>query len=183
MTSSSSRRSRRQGRRERPRQRAPGALWARFRLGQDGPGLGLSVKPRQTDAADRFVAREANGHNAEGFSRQRQSIEESPRCRTFLVMVRIVARTSRLYRPRPRARPRRLLKLLRWPADIVRFYRGGLSLISNSAESEPTGKFGHCLLEEAPQPRRPDSAESHPSPANLQDHVSWARNVLTVEHT
>ena len=39
-----------------------------------GPGLGASGtdgQPRQTDAVDQFVAREANGYKAEGFSRQR----------------------------------------------------------------------------------------------------------------
>ena len=42
------------------------------------------VQPRQTDAVDQFVAREANGYKAEGFSRQRvlcQGIIESPRHR------------------------------------------------------------------------------------------------------
>ena len=29
------------------------------------------MQPRQTDAVDQFVAREANGYKAEGFSRQR----------------------------------------------------------------------------------------------------------------
>ena len=34
-----------------------------------GPGQ-RRVQPRQTDAVDQFVAREANGYKAEGFSRQ-----------------------------------------------------------------------------------------------------------------
>ena len=44
-------------------------LWA-FRLGT-GWASDCRVQPRQTDAVDQFVAREANGYKAEGFSRQR----------------------------------------------------------------------------------------------------------------
>ena len=56
-------------------------------------GLGLGL-PGQTDAVDQFVAREANGYKAEGFSRQRVLIsmnrnEESslPGITSMLVML------------------------------------------------------------------------------------------------
>ena len=48
------------------------ALWA-FRLGTDRDS-DCRMQPRQTDAVDQFVTREANGCNAEGFSRQRDFI-------------------------------------------------------------------------------------------------------------
>ena len=51
------------------------ALWA-FRL-RTGWASDCRVQPRQTDAVDQFVAREANGYKAEGFSRQRVYINES----------------------------------------------------------------------------------------------------------
>ena len=44
-------------------------LWA-FRLGI-GWDSDCRVQPRQTDAVDQYVAREANGYKAEGISRQR----------------------------------------------------------------------------------------------------------------
>ena len=46
-----------------------GTLWAfRLRAGRDSD---CRVQPRQTDAVDQFVAREANGYKAEGFTRDR----------------------------------------------------------------------------------------------------------------
>ena len=48
---------------------AGSSLWA-FRLGT-GWASDCRVQPRQTDAVDQFVAREANGYKADGFSRNR----------------------------------------------------------------------------------------------------------------
>ena len=72
------------------------ALWA-FRLGL-GWASDCRVQPGQTDAVDPFVAREANGYKAEGFSRQRVFISMNhneewslpciTRCRASLVMPR-----------------------------------------------------------------------------------------------
>ena len=48
-------------------------------LARDGPGLGASPGI-QTDAVDQFVAREANGYKADGFSRH------GVLCRSFMSM-------------------------------------------------------------------------------------------------
>ena len=48
-----------------------GPLWA-FRRGK-GWASDCRVQPRQSDAVDQFVAREANGYKAEGFSRDSES--------------------------------------------------------------------------------------------------------------
>ena len=51
------------------------ALWA-FRLGE-GRDSERGVQPRQTDAVDQSVPREANGYKAEGFSRQPERVSIS----------------------------------------------------------------------------------------------------------
>ena len=52
---------------------ADNALWA-FRLGT-GRDSDCRVQPRQTDAVDQFVAREANGYKAEA-SRDREFLDQ-----------------------------------------------------------------------------------------------------------
>ena len=108
------------------------------------------MQPRQTDAVDQFVAREANGYKAEGFSRQRVIISMNRNEESKLPVITSMQSISRRGRPRgPLSTERVGCAVMALPSRTPAI---GARRVSAAGSEEPEADTDVSRRRDAPRP-------------------------------